>query len=923
MSAKMSSFSIKQASRMTLLRVAIIITGLSIMAACGGSSSSTTTTTTTPGVGLSAASLTFSNTVNGTQTMMVTVTDNGTASDTFTGFAISGTNAADFTQSNTCGTGIAAGATCTVSVTFSSSTAGSGLTATLTITDNAGTQTVALAGTATAPTPAVTPSATSLTFATGVGVTSLPQIVTLTDTGTGAVTFTSLSITGTNASDFSETNTCAAGIAVNATCSVNVTFTSSTGGTFNADLTLVDNAGTQTVTLSGTAATPMASASPASLTYITQSVGTTSASQAATLSNPGTVPLAITSIAITGTNLGDFSQTNNCGASLSASASCTINVSFTPTATGTRTAAVTITDDATPATQSVTLTGTGATPSVTLSANTLTYASTSVGTSASPQSVMLTNGSVALTISSIAVTSGSANFTQTNTCGTGVAANGTCSISVTFTPSTTGALTGTVTITDNAGDVTGSTQTISLSGTGTTPPVNNTAQLSVSLGLEGNYVNNITTSVTVCVPNTTTCTTIPDVLVDTGSVGLRLLSSGADNVTGAQVGSLGLPTITDSSTNFPLYECVEYGDLSYTWGPMAYATVTVGGETGTQVPAVDGGVTNGGIPIQIITNETPPEAIAYEGVAYYNPCIYNNGDGAGPNAGTVASLGSNGILGIGNFPQDCALAQNYCTDINSTTGQYLEYSSAGVSTSNDGTLNYVVEATPLNYQAWNPVSTFPTDNTGSIITLPSVGATGSAPLTGTLTFGIGTETDNAITTQSVYELDCGGDFLSVTYNGVTYDDVDNQTDCSSETSMFIDSGSNAFYILDETTLGSSSTNGASMNDCIASGSDLGWYCPLATGTTTAEPFDMMPLTLTGDNGTQTNVSLVLGNYDTLNATGNAAFNNIAESSCEGGASAGCTALTDFFDFGLPFFFGRPIYIGISEGLTYPNGYWAF
>ncbi len=920
MSAKMSSF--KQASRMMLLRVAIIITGLSIMAACGGGSSSTTTTTTTPGVGLSASTLTFTTTSGTTptsQTQMVTVTDNGTASDTFTGFAISGTNAADYTQSNTCGTGIASGATCTVSVTFSSSTAGSGLTATLTITDNAGTQTVALTGTATAPTPAVTPSATSLTFATGVGVTSLPQIVTLTDTGTGAVTFTSLSITGTNASNFSETNTCGTGIAVNANCSVNVTFTSSTGGTFNADLTVIDNAGTQTVTLAGTAATPMASASPASLTYITQSVGTTSASQAATLSNPGTVPLAITSIAITGTNSGDFAQTNNCGASLSASASCTINVSFTPAATGTLTAALTITDDATPATQTVTLTGTGATPSVTLSANTLTYASTSVGTSASPQSVMLSNGSVALTISSIAVTSGSANFTQTNTCGTGVAANGTCSISVTFTPSTTGALTGTVTITDNAGGVSGSTQTISLTGTGTTPPVNNTAQLSVTLGLTGNYVNNITTTVTVCVPGTTTCTTIPDVLVDTGSVGLRLLSSGADSVTGAQVGSLGLPTITDSSTNYPLYECVEYGDLSYTWGPMAYATVTVGGETATQVPAVDGGVTNGGIPIQIITDETPPEAIVYEGAAYYNPCIYNNGDGAGPNAGTVASLGSNGILGIGNFPQDCALSTNYCTTLTDTTGQYLEYVSSGVSTE-EGTFNYVVEPTPLNYQAWNPVSTFPVDNTGSIISLPSVGATGSAPLTGTLTFGIGTENNNALGGATVFEMDEYGNLNSAEYNGVTYTSANSG-------GTFLDSGSNAFYILDETTLGSSSTNGASMNDCIVSGSDIGWYCP--TIGTTATPFDMSTVTLTGSNGTSTSLtSLVLGNYDTLNATGNAAFNNFAGPSCEGGQSGGCTTPTngispDYFDFGLPFFFGRPIYIGISEGATYPNGYWAF
>src|SRR5436309_2299639 len=84
--------------------------------------------------------------------------------------------------------------------------------------------------------------------------------------------------------------------------------------------------------------------SPNSLTFANQAVGTTSTAQAVTLSNSENVALSISSIAITGTNSGDFAQTNNCGTSLAANSSCTINVTFTPTATGSRTATLSVND---------------------------------------------------------------------------------------------------------------------------------------------------------------------------------------------------------------------------------------------------------------------------------------------------------------------------------------------------------------------------------------------------------------------------------------------------------------------------------------------------------------------------------------------------------------------------------------------------
>ena len=231
-------------------------------------------------------------------------------------------------------------------------------------------------------------------------------------------------------------------------------------------MTITDNASpaTQTVSLTGTGvATPVVSLSPASLTFPAQQVGTSSSAQSVTLSNAGNAALSITSITVSG----DFSQTNTCGSSLAANASCTLSVTFKPTATGTRTGALTITDNASPATQTVSLTGTGvAAPVVSLSPASLTFPAQAVGTSSSAQSVTLKNtGSATLSITSITA---SGDFSQTNTCGASLLASASCTLSVTFKPTATGTRTGVVTITDNANPA---TQTVGLTGTGVDAPV--------------------------------------------------------------------------------------------------------------------------------------------------------------------------------------------------------------------------------------------------------------------------------------------------------------------------------------------------------------------------------------------------------------------------------------------------------------------
>src|SRR5208282_3840479 len=127
------------------------------------------------------------------------------------------------------------------------------------------------------------------------------------------------------------------------------------------------------------------------VTFGNQAVGTTSAAQTATLINVGNETLSISSIQVTGPNAGDFTLTNTCGSSLAPSAQCTLSVTFTPSAAGARTASVVFTDNAAGSPQTVNLTGTGAAAGVGLSASILTFGSQLIGTSASAQTVTLTN----------------------------------------------------------------------------------------------------------------------------------------------------------------------------------------------------------------------------------------------------------------------------------------------------------------------------------------------------------------------------------------------------------------------------------------------------------------------------------------------------------------------------------------------------
>src|SRR2546421_267912 len=248
-----------------------------------------------------------------------------------------------------------------------------------------------------------------------VGITSATQTVTLTNNSSLALSINSIALTGTNAADFAQSNTCPGGsntLAAGSSCAISLTFTPGASGTRSANLTFTDNAAgsPQAVALSGTGVIAAAAVSlnPTSVSFGNQNVGIDSTAQTVTLTNSGTTPLSISSIALTGTNAADFAQTNTCPSgnnALAAGSSCTISLTFTPGASGTRSANLTFTDNAADRPQVVALTGTGVIATTYFSdgfesgnLNSWTLPSSDSTGSAAVQSTVVNSGSNALAL---------------------------------------------------------------------------------------------------------------------------------------------------------------------------------------------------------------------------------------------------------------------------------------------------------------------------------------------------------------------------------------------------------------------------------------------------------------------------------------------------------------------------------------------
>ena len=369
------------------------------------------------------------------------------------------------------------------------------------------------------------------------------------------------------------------------------------------------------------------------------------------------------------------------------------------------------------------------------------------------------------------------------------------------------------------------------------PPAVSSNQMVVSL-LSTQW-NIPTVSVTLCIPGTTTCQTVDNILLDTGSVGLRISHAAL---------SLGLPPVSDGGSEVD--ECYQFSSGSV-FGPVVSADVVLGGEPAV---TVDVQVSNASL--------TPPSSCG--------------------TASSVTSGGVNGILGIG-YP----FAQY-------DGGLYYLCSSSGCPSQPSCSTTQGSTGT-FPCQVANPVFSFPSDNNGILLSLPSLSSEGApAPVYGTLTFGLNTQSDNSLSGLTIYKISasnsCGynDSYLRASFTGGT-----------SGSCGFLDSGSNGLFFGTGTFKSGSETFYVCNNN-------TSWYCPSPSPAP-------ISLTLTGANNTTGSFALSVLSESTIASTNNIAWNDLA-----GPYSASNDST---FDAGLPFFFGRTVAVGYQTGSQ--NPFWAF
>jgi hypothetical protein len=352
-------------------------------------------------------------------------------------------------------------------------------------------------------------------------------------------------------------------------------------------------------------------------------------------------------------------------------------------------------------------------------------------------------------------------------------------------------------------------------------------------------------TVTICAPGSTSnCQTIDHIILDTGSVGLRIITP----VLNASL-LAALPAESDASNN-AVGECYQYVN-SFAFGSVRTGDFSIAGEKVASMPF---------------------QAIGDTGRFAAIPATCSAGGGT--DIATVTDFGANGIIGVGTTTTDCGA---FCTaNGGQSAAIYYDCPSSGCA----AIIGRAANAAAPFQQLPNPVAAFPVDNNGVILTLPSVPQPGVPTLTGTVTFGIGTQSDNALSAANVLPLTTstsrlGPGLLTATYKGKQL------------TQSFLDSGSNNYFFIDTT-----------LAPC-TDPSLVAFYCPGA-------PILLSPV-MTATNGATASGAFTL--FSPLDVLGS--------STVAPGLGINPTLVTpplpfaNSFDFGLPFFFGRSVYTAIE------------
>jgi len=444
------------------------------------------------------------------------------------------------------------------------------------------------------------------------------------------------------------------------------------------------------------------------------------------------------------------------------------------------------------------------------------------------------------------VTNSSNNSVTWSLSGAGKLSNQT-STSVTYNapPTVTSNQNATVTATAAASSSSMATLSITVLAPGST---SNVQPIAVDGGPVANviYQNGAFTTVTICEPGTSTCQAIPGILVDTGSVGLRVLQSALTTIQ--------LSPLTANGNT--LNDCISFVDGSFLWGTVAPADVKLAGEVAA------------GVSVHLVADPS-----------FQIPSTCSNG---GIDEDNQAGLGANGILGVGPEPFDCGFACDPNGGESSPpVPAYYACSSSGSCQPTFVSCGPECSDSAANQQVTNPVTLFTTDNNGVILNFQTV-TSSEATLNGSMIFGIGTESNNALGSATVFTLDSNDNFTT-------------DFNSTSLSGSFIDSGSNGYFFPD-----------SSIPAC---SDNTSFYCPTMLQNLSA--------TNVGTNNAQSMVSFSIDNADNLlnNNPNDAVFPAL------GGPLSGS------FDWGLPFFYGRSVFTSI-DGQTVPSGqpaapWWAY
>ncbi|NVO07212.1 MAG: DUF3443 family protein, partial [Rhodoferax sp.] len=369
-------------------------------------------------------------------------------------------------------------------------------------------------------------------------------------------------------------------------------------------------------------------------------------------------------------------------------------------------------------------------------------------------------------------------------------------------------------------------------------------------------------TVTVCVPggspaNPAECQVIDHVQVDTGSVGLRVLAS--------KVKALNLPRVTLSAAGDAVtrtaWECFPFvvGGL---WGANAGADVWLGQQVGTRIP------------LQLIEDDTQAALQATSDCV--SAADHNVLDSA-------AALGSNGILGIGSTTLDCG--QN--CEAGDYTGSFVQYYSCPQTAT--ASAGCSPTAVPAALQVYNPVAALPAAyNNGVVLKMPAVTDPGAATASGELVFGLNSLPNNTLpaTARKVF---LGVDYLN---RPDSYLNVTTRFNGQSYASSYLDTGTNGLFFSDAAQIRCQGTT---------------WYCPAGTQNLNAQLSD-------GDNplANAVTVAFQLANAEALFSTNNTAFSGAA-----GAAPAGSVS----FAWGMPFFYGKSVFLSIWQQAGALSGPW--